>query len=716
MAYAHKKHFNKTLLALLLTSQSTLAFSAMDYEVSKIKDIGQSAAISADGRVIAGTYEISNDNYRPFIIIDGNAVDLSKYAAGNNSIYVSGLSADGNIATGYIVDGNNKSDSKMYIYDTNTDTVNIPDQQAFVSVASLGISGDGKTVIGIADEKAFRFSGQDGITLLDPSETATSTANGVNYDGSVIVGRYISGSGQAFKYTGDKGMVSLGTLREGNAGQSGANAVSADGLVTVGWSNISEYETHAMSHTDKDGMRDLGTLKKDNSGYSSASSVSHDGQFIVGSSDNEDDIARGFVYVSGEKKMYELKPIQGSFEGESSAEAISADGKVVAGYVQNDNNETSAVLWKLDYKPPMTPLEPSKPVDPSEPLTPLEPSEPVDPAEPVKPVKPILPLTPVDPADNGGITVSDPVDIIETRNTVTKLANSSYQVLDLYQTALYNLAESRCQMGEDNYCTGLFTQYDNVHQNNRVATGVFGSFRLPAENWTLGASLNFAVNTHLADGYDTRGSNNPGVGAWLRYQENKDNSGFNSELSAAFLQQGLEITRQAQRGTETGKGNSDIKGYSVKFTTGYGITVSENTLVTPLTAIKYHNVTRAGYTESNGIDFPATYGRAGNKNLDLQLGVDLKHQFNKSTELDAGIGADIKLSHKRDAFTGHIQYVNDDAYIYDRGNSQSIKPYARAGVNYFITENSTIRGDIGYHTTDYRNDGLQVGLSYSYHW
>ncbi|HIB8947961.1 TPA: autotransporter domain-containing protein, partial [Morganella morganii] len=76
----------------------------MDYEVSKIKNIGQSAAISADGRVVAGTYEISNDNYRPFIIIDGNAVDLSKYAAGNNSIYVSSLSADGNIAIGYIVD------------------------------------------------------------------------------------------------------------------------------------------------------------------------------------------------------------------------------------------------------------------------------------------------------------------------------------------------------------------------------------------------------------------------------------------------------------------------------------------------------------------------------------------------------------------------------------------------------------------------------------
>ncbi|EKK5571753.1 autotransporter domain-containing protein [Morganella morganii] len=704
MSEKHKKHFNKTLLALFLVSQSTLAFSAMDYQVSQIKEIGQAAAISSDGSIVAGTYEISDNNYRPFLIINGNSVDLSKYSTGNDSIYISGLSADGNMATGYIVDANDNVKSKMYIYIANTGDISIPDQQAFTSVASQGISGDGKTIIGIADQKAFRFTEQDGITLLNPADSESSTANGVNHDGSVIVGRFITGNGQAFKYTADNGMVSLGTLRDDNTGQSNANAVSADGLVTVGSSTDNNDETHAIRHTDKEGMRDLGTLKKDNTGYSSASSVSHDGQFIVGSSYNEDDTERAFVYVSGEKKMYELKPVQDELAGESSAEAISDDGRVVAGYVQNENNETSAVLWKLDYKPPMTPLEPSTPVDP------------VKPVEPIKPVGPAEPLTPVEPSGPGEVIISNPVDIAKTRNTVTKLANSNYQVLDLYQTALYNLAESRCRMGDDNYCTGLFTQYDNVHRNSRVATGVFGSFRLPAENWTLGASLNFAVNTNLADGYDTRGSNNPGVGTWLRYQKNSDNTGFSSELSAAFLQQDLEITRRAQRGTETGKGNSDIKGYYVRFTTGYGISVSENTLVTPLAAVKYHHVTRAGYTESNGISFPATYGRAGNKNLDLQLGVDLKHRVNQSAELDAGIGTDIRLRHQRDAFTGHIQYVNDTDYIYDRGDNQNIKPYARAGVNYFINENSTVRGDIGYHTTDYRNDGLQVGLSYSYHW
>ena len=121
---------------------------------------------------------------------------------------------------------------------------------------------------------------------------------------------------------------------------------------------------------------------------------------LWGSSDNEDDIARGFVYVSGEK-MYELKPLQKALKVNPVRKPFLRMAKLVAGYVYRMTiMETSAVLWKLDYKPPMTPLEPSKPVDPSEPLTPLEPSE------PVKPVKPILPLTPVDPADSSGVTVS----------------------------------------------------------------------------------------------------------------------------------------------------------------------------------------------------------------------------------------------------------------------------------------------------------------------
>ncbi|OBU04139.1 autotransporter domain-containing protein [Morganella psychrotolerans] len=709
-----QKVFKQSLLTLMFFSGTSFSFAAMDYKLSALETIGQATAISADGSVVGGTYEIASDSYRPFLMKNGQSVDLSKIQEEGKNTYITGISADGNVITGSIRDMSSGGVSRAYIYNTDTGYLYLSDDSSFEETSSNAVSGDGKTMVGIADSRAFRFSEEKGFSLLDSADTAFSSANGVNKDGSVIVGRSTNKQKnlQAFKYTDSTGVVSLGSLIKDNKGESSASAISSNGLVTVGWSVANENDDmHAFRHTDIEGMRDLGTLRKDNSGFSMASSVSRDGQFIVGSSSNEDDYSRGFVYVSDEKKMYELKPLENNLTGESSAEAISDDGKVVAGYVQGDNNETTAVLWKLNYTP-----EQIIPPEPVIPLTPLEPSKPVIPVTPLEPSKPVIPLTPLEPSKPIGPEISNPVDVNKTRRSVSRMANSSDQILDLYQTALYNLADSRCQMGSDSYCAGLFTQYDSVQKNNRVATGLFGSFRLRAENWTTGASLNFANNTNLAEGYDTRGSNHPAVGAWLRYQENMDNTGLNSELSAAFLQQGLEITRKAQKNSEEGKGYSDIKGYYVSLQTGYGFALSEQTNITPLAALKYHDVSRAGYTESDNINFPAVYGRAGNKNLDLQLGVNINHHINESIELDGGIGADIRINHKRDDFTGLIRYVNDSDYIYYRGESQSVKPYVHAGLNYAITPDSTLRANVGYHTTDYRNDGVQVGLNYSYHW
>jgi probable HAF family extracellular repeat protein len=737
-------NFKLSLLASLIVSNISISYAAstMDYELEVLKNVGQGTAISSDGSVIGGTYEISDQVYRSFIKKNGQDIDISVLNNDGRDVYITGISDNGEVATGYFNDAQ-ATESEAYVYNLVTGNVTIVGKdKSLKEVSALAVSGDGKTIVGLADQHAYRFSEVEGLSFLTNSNSGPSSANGINYDGSVIVGRaLINNEAQAFKYTDAKGAVSLGSLRKNNDGSSAANAVSSNGLVTVGYSDDDNDEMHAFRHTDAEGMKELGTLKKDNTGFSSASAVSHDGEFIVGSSWNEDDNQRGFVYVSSANKMFELSPLDKSLNGgESSAEAISDDGKVVAGYVETNNGETSAVLWKLHYSTGMTPLEPSKPVEPQKPVEPIDPPKPVDPVDPPKPVDPVDPQKPVDPIvppDTGDRTqpskpvdpivpidpreptvplVSDPIDINKTRQSINKMAENGYKILDLYQTALYNLAESRCQMGDSDHCVGLFTQYDDVHQNNRIATGLFGSFRFPAENWTMGGSLNLANHTNLVEGYKTSGNNQPGVGTWLRYQENKDNVGFSSEISAAFLQQGLEISRAAQYGTEAGKGNSKIKGYYASLTASYGIVLNEQTRVTPLAALKYHKVSRAGYTEQDNIDFPATYGRMGNENFDLQLGVDMNHQLTESVELDAGVGADIKLHHKRDAFTGLIQYVNDADSIYDRGDSQSVKPYAQVGVNYYITPNSTLRGNVGYQTTDYQNDGMQVGLSYSYHW
>lgn len=128
-------------------------------------------------------------------------------------------------------------------------------------------------MVGIAGNRAFLFSEEKGFSFLDPTDTGFSSTNGVNQDGSIIVGVATNeqNNQQAFKYTDLIGIVSLGSLIKGNDGYSSASVISSNGLVTAGKSAVYESDDiHAFRHTDTEGMRDLGILKKDNTGISSA--------------------------------------------------------------------------------------------------------------------------------------------------------------------------------------------------------------------------------------------------------------------------------------------------------------------------------------------------------------------------------------------------------------------------------------------------------------
>lgn len=376
--------------------------------------------------------------------------------------------------------------------------------------------------------------------------------------------------------------------------------------------------------------------------------------------------------------MTGLVSLKANNSGSSVGYGVSADGTVVVGQSDTDEGYSHATVWKVKY--PVPPVEP-----------------PIDPVEP--PVKPPV------------VTI---VDATNSSKAMADTGRRGFKVLDLYQSSLNSLSQSRCQLGQSDYCVGVFSQYDTVSSNHRLATGLFGAIRLPAENWTVGGAMNFANGTQLIDNYDTRGSNQPGIGVFTRYQENRDNTGLSAELSGAFLQQGLAITRDRLKNTEAGEGDSRIKGYQASLSAQYGIAVSPSTLVSPGVTLTHRNVIRDGYTETRNAEFAATYGKMGNTRTDLQMGVNAVHQLNETVQLDGNLGATVKLHSERDAFTGSIPYIG--AYAYDAGDERSVSPYATAGVNVNVTKNSTVRANVGWQQTDYRHDAANVGVSYSYHW
>ncbi len=217
---------------------------------------------------------------------------------------------------------------------------------------AFGVSQDGSFIVGrgisAKGGEAFRWAGGDPVGLGDlPGGIHEGQGRGVSYDGSTVVGwsqSNIFGQSiyQAFRWTQESGMVSLGTLSPGR--QSLANAISGDGRVVVGQSN-SERGAEVFRWTAEDGMVALGDLP--GGAFSSqALGVSSDGSVIVGSGTSEQGThAFRWTQPTGFVQLDLEFPVTSSSE----ATGVSADGSVLVGWATPPMGNSRAFVWTEFY-------------------------------------------------------------------------------------------------------------------------------------------------------------------------------------------------------------------------------------------------------------------------------------------------------------------------------------------------------------------------------
>ena len=196
-----------------------------------------------------------------------------------------------------------------------------------------GVNDDGTIVVGGGNGKAFSWTSADVIVDLGQLNSGVSaSAMAVSSDGSVIIGNANDGAAgnamRAFRWTQATGMESLGTLNGGN--HSEGYGVSADGNVVVGMAldGAASNQLRAFRWTQAGGMAGLGTL---NGGLLSfAHDVSADGSVVVGRSADGAlaNAARAFRWTEP-TGMVSLGTLTG--DGLSEAFGVSADGSVVVG-------------------------------------------------------------------------------------------------------------------------------------------------------------------------------------------------------------------------------------------------------------------------------------------------------------------------------------------------------------------------------------------------
>lgn len=219
------------------------------------------------------------------------------------------------------------------------------------------ISLDGSTVVGEfrnadGNNEGFVWSIDAGflpLGSLGGTGMTISKATAVSADGSVVVGfartaEQVSGRGrnrtvipernEAFLWTADAGMVSLGSL----GGDSGAYGVSADGTVVAGDSVNSDGVREPFRWTPDSGMVGLGTLGGSTRVYlgSVGSPLSADGSTIVG---------RGYDGSQWTAYIWTLDEGMETIPDVNTLSLLSSDGAVGAGFTVAGSFPVEAYVW-----------------------------------------------------------------------------------------------------------------------------------------------------------------------------------------------------------------------------------------------------------------------------------------------------------------------------------------------------------------------------------
>jgi probable HAF family extracellular repeat protein len=198
-----------------------------------------------------------------------------------------------------------------------------------------GVNADGTVVVGGSDgagffsSHAFRWTSATGMADLGVlAGGGFSLARGTNSDGTVVVGYSdVAGGIHAFRWTSATGMTDLGTF---GGNYSFALGTNNDGSVVVGYAYLPSSAVHAFRWTSPTGMVDLGTLGGTNS---FAVGTSGDGLVVVGGSEVTigNNIQHAFRWTSA--GMVDLGTLGGSGFF-TTAQSTNADGSVVVGYGQ----------------------------------------------------------------------------------------------------------------------------------------------------------------------------------------------------------------------------------------------------------------------------------------------------------------------------------------------------------------------------------------------
>jgi len=306
---------------------------------------------------------------------NGQVTDLGTNAF--TSSYATGISEDGSVVVGYN-QGNFTPGAFRWTAAGGVDYIGA---LGGGSSWAYGVSGDGNIVVGLAQRADLEIAsyvwinGATGGVASNPEmyelqQLAVAPMDfqvrGISTDGRYVLGNELDAFWQGVRFdisdieNGNTSGMALGTLSGMNSGLAFASAISADGGVIVGYSDVGGHD-HAFRWVEgatggvagNAQMYDLGTL---GGNYSFAQGVSGNGLVVVGTSADAAAEEQAFRWseATGMVAVADWLRSAGIDVGANIlrlASATSHDGSVVVGQLADAQGELSAYIARVPNAP-----------------------------------------------------------------------------------------------------------------------------------------------------------------------------------------------------------------------------------------------------------------------------------------------------------------------------------------------------------------------------
>jgi hypothetical protein len=277
----------------------------------------------------------------------------------------------------------------------------------------------------------------------------------------------------------------------------------------------------------------------------------------------------------------------------------------------------------------------------------------------------------------------------DTLNSFFYNANSLRNAFNLQYTKIAQGLSYDCTVYDKKNICVSFVGSKSDGRGFDATTGALIIAHKPTNHLRFGGYIDQSFGSDTSGGLTVK-KGNPGFGVFGVWTQNPDGSGVQVRAAANMGKVGMESQREAIDSAEAGFGKSNIKsqGFQLEVSKDYAI----NSMWSARPYLGYRKTTnkRAGYTETDSVDFPLEYSSLKQTTETLTAGATFAQTLSAKTTmfLTAGVEHDLKNS------IGRYAAANDDIgdidSIYMSSNKRKIRPTVSFALNHDIDKTQRI--------------------------